>query len=123
MLNNITIMGRLVRDVESRTTTTGKNVASFTLAVDRDYDRKTTDFFNCVAWNKTGEFVQNYFHKGNLAVVAGAMQSRNWNDKDGNKHQTWEVNVSNIYFGESKKTADVSAAEFVELGDGEELPF
>lgn len=123
MLNNITIMGRLVRDVESRTTTTGKTVASFTLAVDRDYDRSTTDFFNCVAWNKTGEFVQNYFHKGNLAVVNGAMQSRNWTDKDGNKRQTWEVNVSNIYFGESKKAPDVSAAEFVEVNDGEELPF
>ena len=105
MLNHITIMGRLTRDPELRRTGSGKAVASFTVAVDRDFsqgDQKETDFIDCVAWNKTGEFVDKYFFKGSMIVVAGRLQIRSWNDKDGNKRRTAEVVADNVYFGESK---------------------
>ena len=105
MLNHITIMGRLTRDPELRRTGSGKPVASFTVAVDRDFsqgDQKETDFIDCVAWNKTGEFVDKYFSKGSMIVVAGRLQIRSWNDKDGNKRRSAEVVADNVYFGESK---------------------
>lgn len=105
MLNLITIMGRLTRDPELRRTGSGNPVASFTVAVDRDFsqgDQKETDFIDCVAWNKTGEFVDKYFSKGSMIVVAGRLQIRSWNDKDGNKRRTAEVVADNVYFGESK---------------------
>ena len=105
MLNHITIMGRLTRDPELRRTGSGKPVASFTVAVDRDFsqgDQKETDFIDCVAWQKTGEFVDKYFSKGSMIVVAGRLQIRSWNDKDGNKRRTAEVVADNVYFGESK---------------------
>jgi single-strand DNA-binding protein len=108
MLNHITLMGRLVRDPELRTTQSGTPVASFTLAVDRDYSgrdggEKQTDFIDCVAWRGTGEFVSKYFQKGSMAVVSGRLQIRDWTDKEGNKRRNAEVNAENIYFGESKK--------------------
>lgn len=122
MLNNITIMGRLTKDPELRTTQSGKAVATFTLAVDRDFDREKTDFFTCVAWNKTAEFVNKYFLKGQLAVIEGRMESREWTDKQNNKRLSWEVQVGNVYFGESKK-ADIPAPEFREVEDDGDLPF
>lgn len=105
MLNQITIMGRLTRDPELRRTGSGTAVASFTLAVDRDFgkDEKETDFIDCVAWRQTGEFVSKYFSKGRMAVVSGRLQIRKWTDKDGNKRNTAEVAVDNIYFGDSKE--------------------
>ena len=108
MLNQITIMGRLTRDPELRRTGSGTAVASFTLAVDRDFSPKDggereTDFIDCVAWRQTGEFVSKYFTKGRMAVVTGRLQIRNWNDKDGNKRRTAEVIAENVYFGDSKK--------------------
>ena len=106
MLNHITLMGRIVRDIELRRTNSGKAVASFTVAVDRDFsqgDQKETDFIDCVAWNKTGEFVDKYFFKGSMIVVAGRLQIRSWTDKDGNKRRTAEVVADNVYFGESRK--------------------
>ena len=108
MLNHITIMGRLVRDPELRYTQTGTPVASFTLAVDRDYGgkdggEKQTDFIDCVAWRHTGEFAAKYFTKGSMAVAAGRLQIRDWTDKEGNKRRNAEVLVENIYFGSSKK--------------------
>ena len=106
MLNHITLMGRIVRDIELRRTNSGKAVASFTVAVDRDFsqgDQKETDFIDCVAWQKTGEFVDKYFYKGSMIVVAGRLQIRSWNDKDGNKRRTAEVVADNVYFGESRK--------------------
>lgn len=106
MLNHIVIMGRLTRDPELRRTNSGKAVASFTVAVDRDFsqgDQKETDFIDCVAWQKTGEFVDKYFSKGSMIVVAGRLQIRSWNDKDGNKRRTAEVVADNVYFGESRK--------------------
>ena len=108
MLNQINIMGRLTRDPELRRTGSGIAVASFTLAVDRDFGGKDggereTDFIDCVAWRQTGEFVSKYFTKGRMAVVSGRLQIRNWNDKDGNKRRTAEVVADNVYFGDSKK--------------------
>ena len=103
MLNNITIMGRMTRDPELRYTNSQKPVASFTLAVDRDYDRDTTDFIDCVAWNKTAEFVSKYFRKGSLAIASGRLQLRDWTDRDGNKRRNAEVLAEHVYFGEAKK--------------------
>ena len=108
MLNHITIMGRLTRDPELRRTGSGVAVASFTVAVDRDFGgrdggEKETDFIDCVAWRQTGEFVSKYFTKGRMIVVSGRLQIRSWNDKDGNKRRTAEVVADNCYFGDSKR--------------------
>ena len=108
MLNRIVIMGRLTRDPELRRTQTGTPVASFSLAVDRDFkDRntgeRTTDFIDCVAWRQTGEFVSRYFTKGRMAIVEGRLQIRDWTDKEGNKRRSAEVVADNVYFGESKR--------------------
>ena len=114
MLNHITIMGRLVRDPELRRTGTGTAVASFTVAVDRDFGgrdggEKETDFIDCVAWRQTGEFVSKYFTKGRMIVVSGRLQIRSWTDKDGNKRRTAEVVADNCYFGESKRDSGSSS--------------
>ena len=111
MLNHIVIMGRLTRDPELRRTGSGIAVASFTVAVDRDFSgrdggEKETDFIDCVAWRQTGEFVSKYFTKGSMVVVSGRLQIRNWNDKDGNKRRTAEVVADNVYFGESKRNSE-----------------
>ena len=111
MLNHITIMGRLTRDPELRRTGSGVAVASFTVAVDRDFGgrdggEKETDFIDCVAWRQTGEFVSKYFTKGRMIVVSGRLQIRSWTDKDGNKRRTAEVVADNCYFGDSKRDGD-----------------
>ena len=111
MLNHITIMGRLTRDPELRRTGSGIAVASFTVAVDRDFGgrdggEKETDFIDCVAWRQTGEFVSKYFTKGRMIVVSGRLQIRSWNDKDGNKRRTAEVVAENCYFGDSKRDGE-----------------
>lgn len=108
MLNHITIMGRLTRDPELRRTGSGKAVANFTVAVDRDFSgndgkEKETDFIECVAWRNTGEFVSKYFTKGRMAVVDGRLQIRSWTDKEGNKRRTAEVVADHVYFGDSKR--------------------
>ena len=108
MLNHITIMGRLTRDPELRRTGSGVAVASFTVAVDRDFGgrdggEKETDFIDCVAWRQTGEFVSKYFTKGRMIVVSGRLQIRSWTDKDGNKRRTAEVVADNCYFADSKR--------------------
>ena len=113
MLNHIVIMGRLTRDPELRRTGSGLPVASFTVAVDRDFGKnengeKETDFIDCVAWRQTGEFVSKYFAKGSMIVGSGRLQIRSWNDKDGNKRRTAEVVADNVYFGESKRSNEGS---------------
>ena len=154
MLNHITIMGRLVRDPELRSTQSGTSVASFTVAVERDFGgrdggEKQTDFIDCVAWRQTGEFVSKYFRKGSMIVVSGRLQSRKWQDRDGNNRTNWEVNADNVYFGESRSSNSSSgdtygssysansgsyggssysggsaSSAFAELDDGDgELPF
>lgn len=107
MLNHIEIMGRLGRDPELRHTQSGTPVASFSLAVDRDFKDKNTgeratDWIDVVAWRSTGEFVSKYFSKGRMAVVEGRLQIREWTDKEGNKRRTAEVVASNVYFADSK---------------------
>ena len=153
MLNHITIMGRLTRDPELRYTQSQTPVASFTLAVDRDFGsrdggEKQTDFIDCVAWRQTAEFVSKYFQKGSMAVVSGRLQIRDWTDRDGGKRRSAEVVVDNMYFGESRrrdgdsgdsrsssyssygnsgsagKSSAPAASAFAELDDGDgELPF
>lgn len=107
MLNHIVLMGRLTRDPELRRTGSGIAVASFTLAVDRDFTaqgaERETDFVDIVAWRNTAEFVSKYFTKGRMAVVSGRLQIRNWTDKEGNKRRSAEVVADNVYFGESKR--------------------
>ena len=117
MLNHITIMGRLTRDPELRRTGTGIAVASFTVAVDRDFGgrdggEKETDFIDCVAWRQTGEFVSKYFTKGRMIVVSGRLQIRSWTDKEGNKRRTAEVVADNVYFGDSKRDSDNSGSSY-----------
>ena len=108
MLNHITIMGRLTHNPEMRSTQSGVAVASFTLAVDRDFSgkdggEKQTDFIDCTAWRHTAEFVSKYFSKGRMAVVSGRLQIDNYTDNDGNKRKSAKVVADNIYFGDSKK--------------------
>lgn len=108
MLNHIVLMGRLTRDPELRRTGNGTAVASFTIAVDRDYSgkdsgEKETDFIDCVAWRQTGEFVSKYFTNGRMIVVAGRLQVRKWKNKDGENRYSTEVVADSCYFGDSKK--------------------
>ena len=133
MLNKIVLMGRLTRDPELRRTQSGTAVASFTLAVDRDYKpqdgERETDFIDIVAWRGTAEFVSKYFTKGRMAVVEGRLQVRDWKDKDGAKRRSTEVIADNVYFGDSKRsesdTPEAPSGEIRELPEEEkgELPF
>lgn len=138
MLNRIILMGRLTRDPELRHTQQGTAVASFTLAVDRDFkekgsDKTATDFIDCVAWRATGEFAAKYFSKGRMAVVEGRLQMRDWTDKEGNKRRSAEVIADNLYFGDSKRESDSREPaaplgpqkdQFAELADDDgDLPF
>lgn len=127
MLNHINLMGRLTKDVELRRTGSGVAVASFTIAVDRDFSKeKETDFIDIVAWKNTAEFANNYLSKGRMVVISGRLQIRSWTDKDGNKRKTAEVVADNIYFADSKKDSSPStpANNYPVLDDQDEgLPF
>ena len=129
MLNKIIIMGRLTRDPEIRQTGGGKNVANFSVAVDRDFKNqageKETDFIDCVAWGSTADFVGKHFGKGSMIVVSGRLQIRGWEDKDGNKRRSAEINAENVYFGgDSKRTVTVSADSLPGVPlDESDLPF
>ena len=111
MLNKIFLMGRLARDPELRRTQAGTAVASFRIAVDRDFKDKATgervtDWIDVVAWRQTAEFVSRYFTKGRMAVVEGRLQMREWTDKEGNKRISAEVVADSVYFGDSKRDSD-----------------
>lgn len=141
MLNHIAIMGRLTRDPELRYTGTGVPVASFRVAVDRDFkngDERETDFIDCTAWRHTGEFVSKHFAKGSMAVVSGRLQMRTWTTRDGENRTSAEVVADSVYFGESKSTRTESAEDTgsfdrsmqqasvfqpVDVDDDGELPF
>ena len=123
MLNHIVIMGRLTRDPELRYTQSQVPVASFTLAVDRDFGgrdgcERQTDFIDCVAWRQTGEFVSKFFTKGSMAVVSGRLQLRDWTDRDGNKRRSAEVDADNVYFGESKRSRDDNGGAYRSNSNG-----
>lgn len=124
MLNTITIQGRLTRDPELRYTQNNTPVTSFTVACERDFGDKQVDYIDCVAWRHSAEFVDKYFSKGSMATVAGRLQSRSWQDKDGNKRVNWEINAEHVYFGESKRSDVAAAPKLVEADDfDEDLPF
>ena len=122
MLNHITIMGRLTRDPELRRTQAGVSVCTFTVAVDRDFQsrdsqEKQTDFIDVVAWRQTAEFVSKYFAKGRMIVVDGSLQSRKWQDKNGQNRINWEVIANNIYFGDSKRDNSIDTGYGAPLQD------
>ncbi|MCX7614895.1 MAG: single-stranded DNA-binding protein [Clostridiales bacterium] len=140
MLNKAILMGRLTGDPELRHTPNNTAVTSFTLAVNRSFSRsgeQQTDFIDIVAWGSTAEFVTKWFHKGMLVAVSGRIQTRNWEDKQGNKRKSVEIVADEVHFAEPKK--DTAArpddtmpgfgipsgnADFSELADDDgELPF
>ncbi len=133
-LNTIILQGRLVKDPDLRSTTTGKKVCTFTIAVDRGRNNGT-DFINCVAWEKSGEFVNNYFLKGDPILVQGQLQTRQYDDKEGNKRTAYEVAVREVNFCGGKKEKESSGSsiddlkkfgnvQFTDVADAEsELPF
>lgn len=139
MLNHVTIMGRLTRDPELRHTQSGTAVTSFTLAVDRDFKDKNTgeaatDWIVCTAWKGTAEFVTRYLQKGRMVIVDGRLQTRSYQDRDGNKRTAVEVVADHVYFGDSKrKESEGNAPEdelpntegqkFAELDDSSDSPF
>lgn len=132
MLNHIVIMGRMTRDPELRKTQSGVAVASFTLAVERDYcetgKEREVDFIDCTAWRGTAEMIDKYFSKGRMMIVAGRLQIRNWQDKEGNKRRSAEIVAENVYFGDSKPQNGQSqqaaqSAEFSQLPDSTPVPF
>ncbi len=149
MINKAILMGRLTRDPELRHTGSGTPVCSFSVAIDNGYgDNRSTDFINCVAWNKTAEFVDKYFTKGRMIIVIGRIQTRTWEGQDGKKNYATEVVASEVSFGETKKSADENgyrtqnasydapkaadvpdmpagggSDDFVELDTNDDLPF
>lgn len=108
MLNKAIIQGRLTTDPELRVTTNGVNVTTFTLAVERNYaktgEQRETDFINVVAWSGTADFVCNYFSKGQMMIAEGAIQTRNYEDRQGNKRTAVEVVAEKVYFSGKKET-------------------
>ena len=136
MLNKVFLQGRLVADPELRHTQQGTPVASYRLAVDRDYKSKdanaqNTDFVNIVSWRNTAEFVSRYFTKGRMMLVEGRLQMRSYTDKDGNRRVAAEVVTDNVHFADSRKDGSNNedgslqeSAGFEELTDDDgDLPF
>ena len=107
MLNKAILMGRLTADPELRSTPQNKTVTSFTIACERDFKgpngERQTDFLDIVAWGKTAEFVSRYFSKGQLVAVAGRIQTRTWEDKQGNKRKSVEIVAEEVHFAEPKR--------------------
>lgn len=143
MLNNAIIMGRCTADTEIRTTNTGKEVTSFTVAVDRSFvkagEDRQADFINVVAWGNTAVFINRYFSKGSMIAIQGRIQTRNYEDKQGNKRTAFEIVASEVSFcggkndnananlNELKRKIDVSFPgiphNFEMVDSDEELPF
>ena len=122
MLNQIVLMGRLTRDPELRYTQSQTPVATFRIAVDRDYNgrdgaEKQTDFIDVVAWRQSAEFVSKFFTKGSMVIVTGRLQMRDWTDRDGNKRTSAEVVADRVMFGESKRSRDEGGAAPRSSGD------
>lgn len=131
-MNQCQLMGRLTRDPELKhTAQNGTPVVSFTLAVDRRFNRDKADYINIIAWRQTAEFVAKHFAKGQRVAIVGSIQTRSWEDNDGGKHKAVEVIADSVYFADAKKeSAAGSYAEsammsggFEELGEDEDLPF
>jgi single-strand DNA-binding protein len=133
MFNLAVLSGRLTADPELKVTPNGKSVCSFTIAVDRGYgNNKETDFITCVAWEQRAEFISKYFSKGSEIGIEGNIQTRKWQDKNGNNRIAFEIKVNNTQFIGSKKTETqtdplVEVAQkvegFTEVDDTDDLPF
>ena len=130
MINNVVLMGRLTAAPELKSTTTGTAVTAFTIAVERAYtkqgEQRQTDFIDCVAWRNTAEFITKYFQKGSMIAITGSIQTRNYEDKNGNKRKAVEILVGNASFCGSKSDTSsppASNADFDELCEDEDLPF
>lgn len=140
MINNVVIMGRLTNAPELKSTMGGSKVTSFTVAVERKYkaagEERQTDFIDCVAWNGTAEFITSYFNKGSMIAVIGNIQTRNYEDKNGNKRKSVEVVIENVSFCGSKSetsnqtapaaanaNVDIEADDFEEIGENDDVPF
>jgi single-strand DNA-binding protein len=106
-MNNIQLLGRTTQNLELKNTTNGKAVCTFDLAVPRKYSKDITDFLTCVAWGKTAEMLAKYVVKGQLIAVDGSLQTRKFQDKNGNNRTAYEIKVDNFYFAESKKSTNV----------------
>lgn len=130
-MNSIVIMGRATSAIELKSTSSGKNVASFSLAVKRPFTKDTTDFIKVVAWDKQAEVLSKYVGKGSMVCIRGYLQVRDWDDNNGNKRYATEVVASEVSFAETKKasanisiTAEENKSEsFVEVEDADGLPF
>lgn len=130
MLNNVTLMGRLVNDPKIRTTSSGKSVTDFRIAVDRAFSKdgnRQADFITIVAWEKTAEFIGKHFSKGSMIAIQGKIQTRNYEDGNGNKRTAFEVVATEVSFcggkNEGASAPSVPAPDFEEITDTEDLPF
>ena len=115
MLNRITVMGRLVRDPDLRKTASDISVVSFTVAVDRDFkqgDERVADFIPVTAWRGTADFIARNFTKGRMICVDGSLQTRNYEDKEGNKRTAFEIVAQNVYFADSKRDGATQSGEY-----------
>ena len=123
MLNNVTISGRLTADPDVRRTPNGVSVTNFSIAVDRDYDKEKADFFRCVSWRGTADFIGKYFKKGNRIIVLGHLENSEWTDKNGEKRITTEIITERAYFAESKKSEASEDGAFYDFGNEDDLPY
>ncbi len=142
MFNLVVLTGRLTADPELKTTANGTPVTTFSIAVNRNYssgDERQTDFINIVAWRKTAEFVTKYFQKGSLIGIEGSIQTRRYQDKNGNNRTAFEVVANNVHFAEPKRDSaparedgfsaapaafsNTDAGDFAEIATDEDLPF
>ncbi|MBS6832832.1 MAG: single-stranded DNA-binding protein [Clostridiales bacterium] len=136
-MNKVILMGRLTRDPEMRHTNSGTPVTTFSIAIDNGYgDNKRTDFVNCLAWNKTAEFVTKYFTKGKMIIVIGRITTRSWETQDGKRAYATEVVANEVTFGESKTSPQLNTPQtaaqppmqdddddFTPLDEDDDLPF
>lgn len=130
-MNQCQLMGRLVRDPELKYTPQGAAVTSFTLAVDRRFNRDKADYINIFAWRQTAEFVAKHFAKGQRVAVVGSIQTRSWEDNEGRKRKAVEVVADSVYFADAKKDAEAgsydanayASGDFEEVGEDEDIPY
>lgn len=131
MINKVILMGRLTRDPEMRHTNSGTPVTTFSIAINSGYgENQRTDFVNCLAWNKTAEFVTKYFTKGKMIIVIGRITTRSWETQDGKRAYATEVVANEVSFGETKSSQQTATQppmqddDFTPLDEyDEDLPF
>lgn len=124
-LNVVVLMGRMVADPELKRTQSGVSVSSFRVAVDRSFSKeeRKADFIDVVAWKSTAEFVCKYFHKGSMIALAGSLQTRSYEDKNGNKRTAYEVVANEVHFAGSQAKKESSADNFEVVDETEDLPW